>query len=47
MCSDVYTAQKSENDNKVKNVFRLNVDDQQDTIKHSKEYCDIDDIEPP
>ena len=37
----------SENANKVKNELKLNVDEQQDAIKHLKEYCDIDDIEPP
>ena len=30
----------------MKNEFKLNVDDQ-DVIKHSKEYCHIDDIQPP
>ena len=38
---------ESENANKVKNELKLNVDEQQDAIKHLKEYCDIDDIEPP
>ena len=38
---------ESENENKVKNQLKLNVDEQQDAIKHLKEYCDIDDIEPP
>ena len=38
---------ESEIANTVKNQLRLNVDEQQDAIKHSKEYCDIDDIEPP
>ena len=33
--------------NKVKYELKLNVDEQQDAIKHLKEYCDIDDIEPP
>jgi hypothetical protein len=28
------------------NEFKVNVDEQQDDIKHLKEYCDIDDIEP-
>ena len=37
----------NENANKVKNELKLNVDEQQDAIKHLKEYCDIDDIEPP
>ena len=32
--------------NEVKNELKLNVDEQQDAIKHLKEYCDIDDIEP-
>ena len=31
----------------MKNELNLNVDEQQDAIKHLKEYCDIDDIEPP
>ena len=26
--------------------LKLNVDEQQDDIKHLEEYCDIDDIEP-
>ena len=30
--------------NKVKNELKLNVDEQQDAIKHLKEYCDIDNI---
>ena len=38
---------ESENINKVKNEPKLNVDEQQDAIKHLKGYCDIDDIEPP
>ena len=38
---------ESENINQVKNELKLNVDQQQDAIKHLKEYCDIDDIEPP
>ena len=29
------------------NEFKVNVDEQQDDIKHLKEYCDIDDIESP
>ena len=37
---------ESENANKVKNDFKVDVDEQQDAIKHLKEYCDIDDIEP-
>ena len=37
----------NEKANKVKNELKLNVDEQQDAIKHLKEYCDIDDIEPP
>ena len=28
------------------NGFKVNVDEQQDDIKHLKEYWDIDDIEP-
>ena len=28
------------------NEFKVNVDEQQDDIKHLKEYCDIDEIEP-
>ena len=36
-----------ENNNKVKNELKLNIDEQQDATKHLKEYCDIDDIEPP
>ena len=28
------------------NELKLNVDEQQDGIKHLQEYCDIDDIEP-
>ena len=32
--------------NKVKNELKLNVDEQQDAIKLSKEYFDIDDIYP-
>ena len=31
----------------MKNELKLNVDGQQDAIKHLKEYCDIDDIETP
>ena len=38
---------ESEKANKVNNELKLNVDEQQDDIKHLKEYCDIDDIEPP
>ncbi len=38
---------ESEIVNKVKTELKLNVDEQQDAIKHLKEYCDIDDIEPP
>ena len=38
---------ETENANKVKNEPKLNVDEQQDAIKHLKEYWDIDDIEPP
>ena len=30
----------------INNAFKLNVDEQQDHIKHLKEYCDIDDIKP-
>ena len=32
--------------NKVKNQIKLNVDEPQYAIKHLKEYCDIDDMEP-
>ena len=38
---------ESEYVNKVKNEISLNVDEQQDAKKHLKEYCGIDDIEPP
>ena len=38
---------ESENANTVKNELKLNIDEQQDAIKHLKEYGDIDDIEPP
>ena len=38
---------ESEKAKKVKNLLNLKVDEQQDAIKHLKEYCDIDDIEPP
>ena len=38
---------ESEKANKVNNELKLNVDEQQDDVKHLKEYCDIDDIEPP
>ena len=31
----------------MKNEPKLNVDEQQDAIKHLKGYCDVDDIEPP
>ena len=31
----------------MKNELKLNVDEQQDAIKHLKEYYDIDEIEPP
>ena len=31
----------------MKNELKLNVDAQQDAIKHLKENCDIDDIDPP
>ena len=30
----------------MRNEPRLNVDEQQDAIKHLKEYSDIDDLEP-
>ena len=36
----------SEKANKVKNERNLNVGEQQDAIKHLKEYCDIDDMDP-
>ena len=35
---------ESENANKVKNELMVNDDEQQDVIKHFKEYCDIDDM---
>ena len=35
---------ESENANKVKNQRNLNVDEQQDAIKHLKDYCDLDGI---
>ena len=38
---------ESENANKVKNELKLNNDQPQDAIKHLKEYCHLDDIEPP
>ena len=38
---------KSDNANKVKNEIKLNFDEQQDAIKHLKEYWYINDIEPP
>ena len=38
---------ESETANKANNELKLLVDEQQDDIKHLKEYCDIDDIEPP
>ena len=38
---------ESKNANKVKHQLKLNVDEQQDAITHLKDYCDIDDIEPP
>ena len=38
---------ESKNVNKVKNEIKLNVDEQHDAIKHLKEYCDVDYIEPP
>ena len=31
---------------KVKNLLKLNVDEQKDSKKHLNEYCDIDDIDP-
>ena len=37
---------ESEKANKVNNELKLIVDEQQDDIKHLKEYCDIDDIKP-
>ena len=36
----------NEKANKVKNELKLNVHEQQDAIKLSKEYFDIDDIDP-
>ena len=38
---------KSEMADKVNNELMLNIDEQQDDIKHLKEYCYIDDIESP
>ena len=38
---------ESDNANKVKNELKLDIDEQQDAIKHLKEYYDIDDIESP
>ena len=38
-----YESEKFKNMN---NEFKVNVDEQQDDIKHLKEYCDIDEIEP-
>ena len=38
-----YESEKFKNTN---NEFKVNVDDQQDDIKHSQEYCGIDEIEP-
>ena len=37
---------ENDNSNKLKNQLKLNIDEQPDAIKHLKEYCDIDDIEP-
>ena len=37
---------ESKNANNVKKEINFNVYEQQDAIKHLKEYCDIDDIEP-
>ena len=37
---------EDEKTNKGKNKPNLNVDEQQDAIKHLKEYCDKDDIDP-
>ena len=34
---------ESEKSNKVNNELKLNVDEQQDDIKHLKEQCNIDD----
>ena len=38
---------KYESANTVKSECKLNFDEQQYAIKHSKEYCDIDEIESP
>ena len=38
---------ESINANKVKNEIKLNVDEHQDVVKYLKEYCGLDDIEPP
>ena len=45
--SPKYESEKYEKNMKVKNEHKLNVDEQQGAIKHLKQYCDIDDIEPP
>ena len=37
---------ESEKFKSMNNEFKVNVDEQQDDIKHLKEYCDIDEIEP-
>ena len=41
--SPYYESEKFKNMN---NEFKVNVDEQQDDIKHLKEYCDIDEIKP-
>ena len=37
---------ESKNANNVKKEINFNIYEQQDAIKHLKECCDIDDIEP-
>ena len=37
---------KSEKFKNMNNELKVNVDEQQDDIKHLKEYCDTEDVEP-
>ena len=37
---------ESEKFKNMNNEFKVNVDEQQDDIKHLKEYCHIDETEP-
>ena len=37
---------ESEKFKNMNNEFKLNVNEQKDDIKHLKEYCDTDEIEP-